>query len=280
MPTVLITGSSTGIGEECALRLNRIGWDVFAGVQRGEDGAALRAKARNKSRLTPVLLDVTDSESIRTAMQLVEKAVGENGLDGLVNNAGIAIAAPLEFIPISELRKQLEVNVIGQVAVTQAAIPLLRKAHGRIVNIGSVSGRISTPMLGPYSASKFALDSLSDTLRMELQPWRIRVAYVQPAGIATPIWGKALAEADKVSQELPESAQTLYGPMIGQMRNMATQADRNRLPVRMVGKAVAHALASPKPKTRYSVGAIAVAGELLRILPDKIRNRLVIMQFM
>ena len=149
MPTVLITGCSTGIGEACALRLNSMGWHVFAGVRRGEDGAALRAKARNKSLLTPVLLDVTDSASIYGAIRVLGSAMGDAGLDGLVNNAGIAIAAPLEFLPIEELRKQFEVNVIGQIAVTQAAIPLLRKARGRIINIGSVSGRISTPLLGP-----------------------------------------------------------------------------------------------------------------------------------
>jgi NAD(P)-dependent dehydrogenase (short-subunit alcohol dehydrogenase family) len=279
VPTVLITGCSTGIGEECALRLNRMGWHVFAGVRREEDGAALRVRARNKSLLTPVLLDVTDSASIYSAMQVLDSAVGDDGLDGLVNNAGIAIAAPLEFLPIEELRKQLEVNVIGQIAVTQAAIPLLRKAQGRIVNIGSVSGRISTPLLGPYSASKFALDALSDTLRMELQPWHIHVAYVQPGGIATPIWTKALADADRVGQQLPEGAQALYGPIIAHMLTVATQADRNGLPVSAVGKVVAHALTASKPKTRYPVGIIAFAAELLRILPDRLRNRLIMRQF-
>ena len=279
MPTVLITGCSTGIGEACALRLNSMGWHVFAGVRRGEDGAALRAKARNKSLLTPVLLDVTDSASIYGAIRVLGSAMGDAGLDGLVNNAGIAIAAPLEFLPIEELRKQFEVNVIGQIAVTQAAIPLLRKARGRIINIGSVSGRISTPLLGPYSASKFALDALSDTLRMELHPWRIHVAYVQPGGIATPIWTKALADAERVGQQLPEGAQSLYGPIIAHMLTVAAQADRNGLPASAVGKVVARALTAPKPKTRYPVGTIAFAAELLRILPDRWRNRLIMSQF-
>ncbi|HST05095.1 MAG TPA: SDR family oxidoreductase [Chloroflexia bacterium] len=279
MPSVLITGTSTGIGAECALRLNGMGWQVFAGVRRGEDGAALREKARYKDHLTPVLLDVTDAESISSAIQLIEAKVGEQGLDGLVNNAGIAIAVPIEFLPIDELRKQLEVNVIGQVAVTQAAIPLLRTAHGRIVNIGSVSGRISTPLLGPYSVSKFAMDTLSDTLRMELRPWHIHVAYVQPSGIATPIWSKALAEGDRIGQQLPDRAHMLYGSVIGQMRERATQAVHNGMPVRTVGKAVAHALVSSRPRTRYPIGSIAIVGEVLRILPDKWRNRLIMMQF-
>lgn len=279
MPTVLITGSSTGIGEECALRLNRMGWHVFAGVRSAEDGAALKTRARNKSLLTPVLLDVTDSASIYSAMQFLESAVGDAGLDGLVNNAGIAVAAPLEFVPIAELRKQLEVNVVGPVAITQAVIPLLRITRGRIVNIGSVSGRIASPLVGPYSASKFALDSLSDTLRMELQPWHIHVAYVQPAGILTPIWSKALTDADRVSKQMPANAETLYGPIIVHMRNMAIHSQSDGLPAHTVGRAVAHALSSPKPKTRYPVGSIAFAVELLRILPDRLRNRLIMSQF-
>ncbi len=279
MPTVLITGCSTGIGNECALRLNRMGWRVFAGVRRGEDGAALRARARNKSLLTPVLLDVTDSTSINSAMQFLESVVGDDGLNGLVNNAGIAVAAPLEFVSIAELRRQLEVNVVGPVAITQAVIPLLRLARGRIVNIGSVSGRIAAPLLGPYSASKFALDSLSDALRMELRPWHIHVAYVQPSSILTPIWSKALADADRVSQLMPAHAETLYGPIMAHMRNVAVQSQSNSLPAHTVGRAVAHALSAPKPKTRYPVGTTAFAVELLRILPDRLRTRLIMSQF-
>jgi NAD(P)-dependent dehydrogenase (short-subunit alcohol dehydrogenase family) len=279
MPTVLITGSSTGIGEECALRLNRMGWHVFAGVRRDEDGAALRARARNKSLLTPILLDVTDSASISSARQSLENAVGDTGLHGLVNNAGIAVAAPLEFVSISELRKQLEVNVVGPVAITQAVIPLLRMARGRIVNIGSVSGRIAAPLVGPYSASKFALDALTDTLRMELRPWHIHVAYVQPSSILTPIWSKALADANRVSQQMSAHAEILYGPIMAYMRNMAIRSQSDSLPAHTVGRAVAHALFSPKPKTRYLVGTTAFAVELLRILPDRLRNRLIRSQF-
>ena len=279
MPTVLITGSSTGIGEECALRLNRMGWHVFAGVRRGEDGAALRARSRNKHLLTPLLLDVTDSASIAAAFQLIRDEVGALGLDGLVNNAGIAVAAPLEFVSLHDLRRQFEVNVIGPIAVTQAAIPLLRMGHGRVVNIGSVSGRITSPVLGPYSASKFALDALTDALRMELRPWHIHVAYVQPAGIRTPIWGKALADADRTIRSMPDQAQTLYAPTIQHMTGVATRATRKGAPVSTVGKAVAHALCSPKPKTRYLVGKFALVAEILRILPDRLRNHLIMRRF-
>src|SRR6266568_4897165 len=161
--SVVVTGASTGIGEACALRLDRRGFRVFAGVRREVDGGALKQKA--SSRLTPILLDVTDASSIKSAAAAVVAALGEEGLSGLVNNAGIAIAGPLEFLPIDELRRQFEVNVIGQIAVTQAFLPLLRKGHGRIVNMGSIAGKSALPFTGPYCASKFALEALTDSLR-------------------------------------------------------------------------------------------------------------------
>src|SRR5439155_3574156 len=146
--SIVITGASTGIGRACALRLDRMGFRVFAGVRKTEDGEALKQQA--SERLTPVVIDVTDVASIARAAEMVAAEVGEAGLAGLVNDAGIAVAGPLEFIPIEELRKQLEVNVIGQIAVTQVFLPLLRKGHGRIVNMGSISGRLAVPLLGPY----------------------------------------------------------------------------------------------------------------------------------
>jgi NAD(P)-dependent dehydrogenase (short-subunit alcohol dehydrogenase family) len=278
MPTVVVTGASTGIGEECALTLCKLGWRVFAGVRRTEDGEALRAKAGGSERLVPVRLDVTEGESIASAARLVVEAVEESGLDGLVNNAGIVVAGPLEFLPIDEFRRQMEVNVTGQVAVTQAFLPVLRKARGRIVNIGSISGRVATPMLGAYCASKFALDGMSSALRMELHPWGIHVAYISPTGIATPIWRKALAEADRMTDRLPAAAYTLYGPVIAAMRARAARADRHGLPVREVGKAVVRALTSSSPRTRYPVGRMASIVELFRILPDKLRERIILRQ--
>ncbi len=158
--SVLITGASTGIGEACALHLDQLGWRVFAGVRKDADGEALRAKA--SARLLPVRIDVVDPGSVAAARELVLRELGDRGLDGLVNNAGIAIAAPLEFVPIEDLRRQLEINVIGQIAVTQAFLAPIRKARGRVVNMGSIGGRLATPFLGPYNASKFALEALSD----------------------------------------------------------------------------------------------------------------------
>jgi NAD(P)-dependent dehydrogenase (short-subunit alcohol dehydrogenase family) len=280
MRSVVITGASTGIGEDCTLRMCALGWRVFAGVRRVEDGEALRAKVRGKGRGTvvPVLMDVTDVGSIESAVRQVEEMVGARGLQGLVNNAGIVVAAPLEFVPLEDFRRQLEVNVTGQLAVTQAFLPMLRKARGRIVNMGSVSGRVTTPMLGPYCVSKFGLDALSSGLRMELEPWGIRVAYIQPGAIATPFWRKALDDAEGMIEKLPASARELYDSLITPMLERAERSEKGGLPVGEVGKTVVHALVSSKPKTRYPIGGYARAVEVLRIVPDKLRERIILSQ--
>ena len=158
--SIVITGASSGIGEACALYLDELGYRVFAGVRKPAAGEALKAKA--SKRLAPVILDVTDVASIDRAVETVKAAVGAAGLAGLVNNAGIGVGGPLEVVPLADLRKQFEVNVIGQVAVTQALLPLLRQGRGRIVNMGSIAGRATMPFMGPYSASKFALEALTD----------------------------------------------------------------------------------------------------------------------
>src|SRR5688500_3137446 len=182
---VVITGASTGIGHACALDLDSHGCHVFAGVRREEDAERLRSE---RAFIEPVRIDVTDADSIASARDRVGEAVGAAGLAGLVNNAGIAVPGPLEHLPIDELRRQLEVNLVGQVAVTQAFIPMLRTSRGRIVNIGSIGGRVALPMLGPYAASKHAIEGVSDSLRRELPPWGIEVSVVRPGPIATEIW--------------------------------------------------------------------------------------------
>ncbi|HRI88446.1 MAG TPA: SDR family NAD(P)-dependent oxidoreductase, partial [Candidatus Hydrogenedentes bacterium] len=213
---VVVTGASTGIGAACALYLDRIGFRVFAGVRKESDGEALRSKA--SSRLSTLLLDVTDGESIAAARDTVAEVVGDDGLAGLVNNAGISVNAPLEFIPLDKLRLQLEVNVVGQIAVTQAFLEMLRVAKGRVVNIGSTSGRLSIPMGGPYCASKFAMEALSDSLRMELLPWGIEVSLVQPGAIDTPIWEKSLAAGDALLESLPARMMELYEPLVEKIK--------------------------------------------------------------
>lgn len=267
---VVVTGASTGIGEACALRLDAMGLRVFAGVRKQADADRLRAKA--SPRLTPVMLDVTDAATIEAAAALVERETGAGGLAGLVNNAGISVAGPMEFVLIEELRRQLEVNVIGQVAVTQALMPLLRRGRGRIVNIGSVGGRLATPYLGPYSASKYAMEAISDAQRIELRPWGLHVAIVEPGSIATPIWEKGQAEADRLERLLPPRAHALYDAAIAAVRAVARETEARGIPPDAVAKAVAHALTSKRPKTRYLVGLDARVQAALKVLPDRLRD--------
>lgn len=275
--TVVITGASTGIGEACALRLDRIGLRVFAGVRRNADGEALRQKA--SPRLTPLIIDVTDAGSIRSAKERVAADAGGGGIFGLVNNAGIAVAAPLEFVPLDELRTQLEVNVIGHVAVTQAFMPLLRVSRGRIVNIGSIGGRLATPLLGPYCASKFAMEAITDSLRMELRPWRMSVSIVEPGAIATPLWDRGTTRANEMERNLPEEARALYADAIEAIRRAAAKQAEGAIPPDEVAKSVAHALLAKRPKTRYLVGRDARMEAVLKgLVPDRLMDRLILQQ--
>ena len=170
---ILITGASTGIGAACTEFLSKQGFRVFAGVRKHED--AQRIALESAGKIVHVIIDVTKAESIENAKQLIEKMTGTKGLAALVNNAGMAVSGPLEFLSVDALRHQMEVNVVGQVAVTQTFLPLLRQGNGRVINIGSISGKIAYPFLGPYSASKYALEAITDSLRMELRPWNIPV---------------------------------------------------------------------------------------------------------
>jgi NAD(P)-dependent dehydrogenase (short-subunit alcohol dehydrogenase family) len=270
---VIITGASTGIGEACALHLDALGFRVFAGVRKEADGAALRSKG--SARLETVFIDVTDSESIRRASETVQTAICDSRLVGLVNNAGISINAPLEFLPIDLLQKQFDVNVTGQIAVTQAFLPMLRAAKGRIVFIGSTSGRLAIPMGGPYCASKFAIEALTDSLRMELKPWGIQVAVVQPGAIDTPIWEKSLAAGDALLASLPPRMMELYASLIDKVINGAKNSAKGAVSPQCVADAVAHALTDAKPKTRYLVGKDARVQMLLTYLPDRWRDYLI-----
>ncbi len=196
MGAVLITGASTGIGRATALRLDAAGWRVLAGVRREEDAAALRAAG--SERLSPLLLDVCEPEQIAAAA--VVAAADPDGLAGLVNNAGVAIPGPLETLPIEELRRQVEVNLIAQVAVTQAMAPAIRRAGGRIVFLSSIGGRVAFPFTGAYHAAKFGIEAVGDVFRQELRPWGIRVAIVEPGSIDTPIWERGQRAADGIGR--------------------------------------------------------------------------------
>jgi NAD(P)-dependent dehydrogenase (short-subunit alcohol dehydrogenase family) len=204
---------------------------------------------------------------------MVQRVVGEGGLGGLVNNAGIVIGSPLEVIPIPQLRKQLEVNVIGQIAVTQAFLPLLRRARGRIVNMGSIAGRGTIPLLGPYSASKFALEALTDALRMELQPWGIQVSIIEPGAIATPIWEKSAKEAEDLEASVSEESKALYGEAVMRIREATTQAAQRAISTDAVVRAVHHALTASRPRTRYLVGVDAkLRASMVKWLPDRVQD--------
>ena len=273
-PSVLITGASTGIGEACARELDRRGFRVFAGVRN--EAAAERLRAEGSARLVPVSIDVTDADSIAAAAQAVAESVAEAGLDGLVNNAGIAVAGPLEAMPIDALRRQLEVNVVGQVAVTQAMLPLLRKARGRVVNISSSSGGAAAPCLGAYSASKWALEAINDTLRQELRPWGIHVSSVAPGPTKTPIWEKSAEKADEISKRVPAEVLAQYEKSLEMMREMVARNVREAPPVDNVVEAVAHALTAEKPKTHYYMGwSTRFAFKGMKMLPDRMRDWIV-----
>jgi NAD(P)-dependent dehydrogenase (short-subunit alcohol dehydrogenase family) len=267
---ILVTGASTGIGRATALRLDSLGFTVFAGVRKKEDGAALQAVASD--RLTPLIIDVTKQATITTAAAAITKS--GIPLVGLVNNAGIAAAAPMEFVPINELRNQLEVNVVGQVAVVQAVMPLLRAATGRIVNVTSIGGLIAGPMLGPYHASKYALEALTDTMRIELAPWGIHVTAIEPGQIATPIWSTAAGRADRMLESMSPEAAELYGRSMAGARASAKNAEANGASPEKVADAIVHALTAARPKTRYLVGRDAkLIARVVRRLPDRTRDR-------
>jgi NAD(P)-dependent dehydrogenase (short-subunit alcohol dehydrogenase family) len=272
--TVVITGASTGIGRACAIHLDSLGFDVFAGVRKPEDGERLAGEA--SERLRPLLLDVTDAGQVEAAARQVGEAVGDRGLAGLVNNAGIAVSAPLEFIPIDELRRQLEVNVIGQVAITQALLPLLRRGKGRVVNIGSIGGRVALPFVGPYAASKFALEALTDSLRRELRRAGVEVSIVRPGGIATPIWDRGIGAAEQIREQMPPEGEAAYGSALDATRAAAADIGRNGLPPEAVAKVVEHALTARRPKTRYLVGRDAkMRAALAKVLPDRLFDRMI-----
>jgi NAD(P)-dependent dehydrogenase (short-subunit alcohol dehydrogenase family) len=270
---VVVTGASSGIGEACARRLAAGGFQVFAGVRRDEDAERLRASIPG---VEPVRLDVVDGDSIAAAVASVREAVGERGLAGLVNNAGVAVPAPVEYVPIEAFRRQIDVNLIGQVAVTQAFMGLLRDGRGRIVFIGSIGGRVAVPLIAGYAASKFAIEGLADALRRELRPWGIEVAVIEPGAIATPIWDKGSAEGDTLLEGMGAEAQERYAPLVAAVRAASAQGARGGLAPDAVARDVEHALTAQRPRTRYLVGRDAkLRARIAALLPDRAMDALI-----
>jgi NAD(P)-dependent dehydrogenase (short-subunit alcohol dehydrogenase family) len=272
---VLITGAAGGIGAATARRLNALGFQVFAGVRRSSDGERLQRDI--SPRIIPVLLDITDPTSVARAVETVTGVVGGAGLAGLVNNAGIIVEGPVELIPIEEVHKQFEVNVIGQIAVTQAFLPLLRKARGRIVNVGAPTGQVTVPYLGILSASKAALESVTDALRSELRPWKISVSIIEPGAMQTEIFKKSAASAQRVRQQLPEELLQLYASALAAIEKALANQHLDTPDVAVT--AIIHALTSHSPRTRYLAGRGTGMIVFLRLLPDRLRDSLLLRAF-
>ena len=263
---VLITGASTGIGKACALLLDRSGYRVFAGVRKAEAALCLQAEA--SKLLKPVILDITDSEQITEAVETVAKSLGPDvGLKGLVNNAGIAVVGPLEFLPLEDLRRQFEVNVIGNIAVTQAFIPLLQKGLGRIVTISSTAAFFSLPFLGGYCSSKIALEAVTGSLRRELLLRNIPVSIVAPGFTETPIWDKGYNQMDQLMDDLPAHSKVLYSNAYNAGRTLFEREHQTAVPPEAVARRVLHVMQATHPKARYLVGfdtyLLTMAGKLL-----------------
>jgi NAD(P)-dependent dehydrogenase (short-subunit alcohol dehydrogenase family) len=271
--SILITGASTGIGEACALHFDRLGWDVFAGVRRPEDGDRLKERAGD--RLRPVLLDVTDPASIDVAVKEIGACVGQSGLTAVVNNAGIAVGGPIEYLPLEQWRHQFEVNVIAQVGVTQAVMPLIRQSAsgGRVVFIGSIGGRMASPMIGPYAASKHAIEAIAESMRHELFGSRIQVVVVEPGAVATPIWEKARSTANELESNLSPEAVERYRQGIAVAKKAIEFQARSGVEPEVVARVVERAVTSARPAPRYLVGRDAKAMALVaRFLPDRARD--------
>ena len=271
--TVLVTGASSGIGLATAKLLAASGYRVFAGVRSEAGHAAIREAAL--ASLTPVWLDVTDAEQVRRAMSEIE-AASPAGLFALVNNAGVGLPSVVEFTDIDELRDVLEVNTLAPLRMMQVCLPLLRKGGGRMVNVSSMNGTLALPMVGGYSASKFALEALSNTLRIELRPWKIPVTVIRPGQVRTAIFEKARAALQERSQQLPPPLEPGYGPLFTRCASLNERgAKRGASPEKVAG-AVLKALRARSPRLHYLVGADAIWLDIaLDVLPTKLLNRLI-----
>jgi NAD(P)-dependent dehydrogenase (short-subunit alcohol dehydrogenase family) len=286
---VLVTGASTGIGRATVDTLVRQGALVWAGVRREEDAASL--EDAHPGRVTALRFDITDEQAVASAAAQVRAG---GALHGLVNNAGVALPAPLEFMPLTEFRRQLEINLVGQLAVTQAVLPALRAAAEastqaardgipegagkppapRIVMIGSIGDRIAGPMIGAYHAAKFGLAGLTGSLRAELAPAGIEVVLIEPGAIATPIWSRGGAAAEALLSKLPAEAMQRYAPQARAARDQAARAARDGLPPSAVAEVIARALTTSRPRPRYLVGRDARIAAALTYLPDRLRERI------
>ena len=273
--TIVVTGTSSGIGFATAKRLGQGGHCVFATVQSDDDFGQITDLGFDT--LTPLCLDITRPDSVAQAARQVQNQLGDRGLDALVNNAGFMLAAPLEITPIEIVRRHFDVNVTGHLAVTQALLPLLRRAQGRIVNIGSISGSISTPFSGPYNASKAALRAMSDALRLELAPWNIGVSLIEPGTVLTPMWNNTLKRTEALRHETPAESAALYREVFESMPQFIDNAQNNGwgLSADQVARVIERVIEAQRPRPYYVVGLDARLRLLLSHLPARFRDRLI-----
>jgi NAD(P)-dependent dehydrogenase (short-subunit alcohol dehydrogenase family) len=273
---IVVTGTSSGIGRATALRLAAAGYHVYAGVRRSTDAPS--PLVDSSGEITPLPLDVTDPAQVIAAADTVAGHTGTAGLNGLVNNAGIGVFGPLELIPIQQVRRLLEVNLTGQLAVTQALLPLLRQARGRIVMVGSIGARFTPPFVGPLAASKSALATLGEALRQELAPWGIRVVLVEPASVRTEAVGKLQHDAQQLLDQAPPDGRALYQDAFERLVATFAAQHEHGSPPEVVAEAVAHALTTPQPRAHYLVGRNArrmafLAAALPTPVLDALRRR-------
>lgn len=266
---VVITGASSGIGAASVRKMASRGFHVLAGVRREDDADALRGH-----NIEPVLLDITKADHVQALADRVERDPEERMLRALVNNAGIGANAPVEVFPLDAWRQLFEVNYFGHIAVTQKLLPALFRSKGRVVNISSVGGTIAMATYGPYGGAKFALEALSDSLRREVLPLGVDVVVIEPGAIKTKISGRAIATANKVASTMTPEQRTRYGDLVQAVVSQAAEADENGLSADAAADVVVKAVTVRKPRTRYGVGREASLIGFMRMLPDRIVDRI------
>jgi NAD(P)-dependent dehydrogenase (short-subunit alcohol dehydrogenase family) len=270
MSTIVVTGASTGIGYATTVRLAKNA-TVYAGVRSESDFAALGALGGN---VVPVYLDVTNADSIARAKASIGERTGGN-IDAVVNNAGIVVAAPLEVVELDQFQRQFAVNVMGPLLVTQAFLPMLRASKGRIVTIGSIGGKMALPYVGPYVASKFAIEALMDALRLEMAPFGVRVILIEPGAIKTPLWGRTQAASAGSIERIAPEVLSLYAEPIRKMQALSSKIESGAIEPDRVAAVIERALASKHPHARYLVGTDARVQLAIGRLPEFIRDRLI-----
>ncbi len=275
--TVVITGASSGIGRSCVDRMLGAGWRVFATVRKASDRDELQ---RMSAEIIPVLMDVQDGSSIRSASAEIERHLNGQGLDGLVNVAGIGMVRPLEYATMADVREIFEINFFGQLALIQALARLLRQNRGRIVNITTVGVNLAIPFGALLNSSKSAFAMMSDTLRLEMHPFGVRVAAIEPGAISTPAVDKTLGNLEEVIAALPPEAQAQYGSIIRKFAQRGYKMEKNGSSPEVVADAVHHALTSNRPRIRYRVGKHAkLLATLPRVLPESVMDAIRIRMF-